>query len=86
MSAWWTLLVDEAGTDMKAGVTKFFCGRIYHGREEFPSIEAARVHVRTLVGNDSRDYREVIDLPAGKYAYLVQENLTREQFLATSPH
>ena len=81
MSAWWTLVIDDAGNG-GGGVTKFYCGYVYHGREEFPSIEAARAYVRGLVeADDNRCYREIVDLTKGERLYVMQP-VTREEFLA----
>ena len=75
MSAWWILVVDGLDVphdrvpegEKTAGVTRYYCGYIYHGRMEFSSKVAALAWARNEFYNGTDEVREVVDLSTGRF-------------------
>lgn len=90
-NSWHMLVIDgdenDGEEDGEAGVTTLSRGRKFVGRREFRSIQAARVHVRSLIDNDSSGlFRFVVDLSLGLCYDIVDHlTVTRQTYLARGP-
>lgn len=83
MSAWWTLTIDQ-GADGTGGVTQHYCGYMFHGREEFPSVEEARLHALCLINDGGeREYREIHDLTLGETFSGFGQESSRDDFMSS---